>query len=109
MPKLGGEHSVWGSDGKRYDPGMDVPASIAKGWSNPDIVWVRQPSAATAAHSTPPPPPGDEAGDDEAGGDKPPARNAAKAEWVDHAVSRGADRAAAEAMNKEQLVAEYGD
>jgi hypothetical protein len=87
MPKLGGEHSVWGSDGKRYDPGMDVPVSIAKGWSNPDIVWD-----------------GDEAGDD-----KPPARNAPKAEWVDHAVSKGADRAEAEAMNKEQLVDKFGD
>lgn len=86
MPKLGGEHSVWGSDGKRYDPGMDVPASIAKEWSNPDIVW----------------------DDDEADDDKPPARNEAKAVWVDFAVKQGMDRAAAEALTKDQLVEAFG-
>jgi hypothetical protein len=87
MAKLGGDASVWGSDGKRYDPGMDVPAAVAKGWSNPDIVWD---------------------GDAPEDGDRPPARNEPKAAWVDWAVSQGADRAAAEAMSKDALVAEYG-
>jgi hypothetical protein len=87
MPKLGGDASVWGSDGKRYDPGADVPDKVASEWTNPDIAWD-----------------GDEATD----GDKPPAQNASKAVWVDYAVSRGADREAAEAMNKDALVAEYG-
>jgi hypothetical protein len=39
VAKLGGEASVWGADGVRYDPGMDVPAEVASEWSNPDIVW----------------------------------------------------------------------
>lgn len=39
----------------------------------------------------------------------PPARSAAKAEWVDHAVSRGADRDEAEGKTKDDLIAEHGE
>lgn len=37
-----------------------------------------------------------------------PARNASKAEWVEYAVSRGADRDAAESATKPELVEQYG-
>jgi hypothetical protein len=37
-----------------------------------------------------------------------PPRAAAKAAWVDYAVSQGADRGEAEAMSKEDLVGTYG-
>lgn len=36
-----------------------------------------------------------------------PARNAAKSDWVEYAVARGADRTAAEAMTRDELVAQY--
>lgn len=39
---------------------------------------------------------------------EPPAQNAVKAEWVDYAVSQGADRADAEAQTKEDLIKAYG-
>jgi hypothetical protein len=71
---------------------MDVPAEVASEWSNPDIVWD---GAAPASD-----------GDGEAA--KAPARNESKAVWVDWAVSQGADRGAAEAMTKEELVTEFG-
>lgn len=38
----------------------------------------------------------------------PPAQNAPKAEWVDHAVACGANRAGAEALSKDQLVGLFG-
>lgn len=37
-----------------------------------------------------------------------PAASANKAEWVDHAVSQGADRSDAEAMTKAELLEQYG-
>src|SRR5262245_41942963 len=37
-----------------------------------------------------------------------PIVNSPKADWVDYAVSLGADRAAAEAMKKTDLIAAYG-
>lgn len=37
-----------------------------------------------------------------------PAKSATKAEWVDHAVSQGADRDEAEAMTKDELQSKYG-
>lgn len=39
---------------------------------------------------------------------EPPAGNAPKADWVEHAVTRGEDRGKAEGMSKEQLVGKYG-
>lgn len=47
------------------------------------------------------------------GGDATPspdqlAKSAKKAEWVDYAVSQGADRAEAEAATKDELVDTYG-
>jgi hypothetical protein len=39
---------------------------------------------------------------------QPPAKSATKAEWVDHAVSQGADRDEAESMTKDQLIEEHG-
>lgn len=39
----------------------------------------------------------------------PPAKSAPKSEWVDHAVAQGIDPAEAEAMTKDELVAEHGD
>jgi hypothetical protein len=39
------------------------------------------------------------------GSDGPPAKNASKAEWVDYAVSQGADRDAAEDATKDDLIA----
>lgn len=44
----------------------------------------------------------------EGSADEPPARSASKAEWVDYAVSQGADRGEAEAMTQKELVATYG-
>jgi hypothetical protein len=38
-----------------------------------------------------------------------PAQSATKAEWVDYAVARGADRAEAEATTKANLVALFGE
>ncbi|MGW4602736.1 hypothetical protein ACWENS_05600 [Streptomyces sp. NPDC004532] len=38
----------------------------------------------------------------------PPAKNAAKAEWVAYAVAQGADQAAAEALTVAQLIDQYG-
>ena len=37
-----------------------------------------------------------------------PAKSATKAEWVDYAVSQGADRDEAEASTKDQLIADHG-
>jgi len=37
-----------------------------------------------------------------------PARNAAKAVWVDYAVSQGADPVVAEATTKADLIEQYG-
>lgn len=37
-----------------------------------------------------------------------PALSATKAEWVDHAVSSGADRGEAESMTKAELQEQYG-
>lgn len=42
------------------------------------------------------------------GEDSPPAKSAAKAEWVDFAVSQGADQEEAEAMTKDDLIELYG-
>lgn len=39
----------------------------------------------------------------------PPAVNAPKADWVDHAVSQGADPDTAAAMTKAQLIEEHGN
>jgi hypothetical protein len=39
---------------------------------------------------------------------EPPSKSAPKAEWVDHAVSQGADPAEAESKTKAQLVEEHG-
>ncbi len=39
----------------------------------------------------------------------PPAANATLAEWVDYAVNRGADRAAAKSATRATLIALYGD
>lgn len=39
---------------------------------------------------------------------EPPAVNAPKADWVEHAVARGEDRGKAEGMSKEQLVGKFG-
>jgi hypothetical protein len=79
---------VYIEETRMFGPGDDVPADWAKLITNPGA-WDD----------------GDMPSDD---GDKPPARNEAKAAWVDWAVSQGADRAAAEAMSKDALVAEYG-
>lgn len=49
-----------------------------------------------------------EQAEQEAGGSAP-AKSATKAEWVDHAVSKGADREEAESMTKDELTAAYGD
>lgn len=38
-----------------------------------------------------------------------PAKSAPKADWVDHAISRGASRDEAEAMTKDDLQAKFGD
>jgi hypothetical protein len=40
--------------------------------------------------------------------EKPPARSASKATWVDWAVARGASREAAEAATKDVLIEQYG-
>jgi hypothetical protein len=48
---------------------------------------------------------------DAAGGEVPterPPRAAAKAAWVDYAVTQGADRAEADGMSKDDLIAAYG-
>jgi hypothetical protein len=37
-----------------------------------------------------------------------PAHSANKPEWVDYAVSRGADRADAEVLTKDKLIEQYG-
>lgn len=39
-----------------------------------------------------------------ASGDDRPAKSASKADWVEHAVAQGADREAADAANKDDLV-----
>lgn len=41
--------------------------------------------------------------------DEAPAHSALKADWVEHAVSRGADRDTAETMTKQELIDEYGN
>ena len=38
-----------------------------------------------------------------------PAKSASKAEWVDYAVSLGADRDEADALTKAELVERYGE
>jgi hypothetical protein len=48
------------------------------------------------------------AADDNPQPEKPPAKSAAKATWVEWAVQRGASREAVEAATKEQIVAQYG-
>lgn len=40
--------------------------------------------------------------------DGPPAKSANKADWVEYAVSQGADRDEAEKATKDDLVAQYG-
>lgn len=49
-----------------------------------------------------------EAGVEGAEENQPPARSAAKAAWVDWAVSQGADREEAEALSRADLVETYG-
>lgn len=43
------------------------------------------------------------------GGDGPPAKTAPKPEWVAFAVSKGADEAEANALNKPDLIDLYGE
>jgi hypothetical protein len=103
MAKLGGEQSVWGSDGVRYDPGMDVPAKVASEWSNPDIAW--EDGDAPASDDD-----GDDGGDD---GPSRPAGNASRDAWVEYARTRGASdgELAAEAdggLTRNELRDKYG-
>ncbi len=51
----------------------------------------------------------DEAEEEAEEEDKAPAKSALKEEWVDYAVSKGADRDEAEDQTKEDLIAAYGD
>ena len=46
---------------------------------------------------------------DEESEDSAPAKSANKAEWVDYAVSQGADREEAEGMTKDDLTSTYGE
>lgn len=77
-----------------FGPGDDLPSWAEKAITNPDV-WDGKPPAHIQAGEP----------DDAA---KAPARNAPKAEWVDHAVAQGAVREDAEASTKEDLVAKYG-
>lgn len=53
-------------------------------------------------------PPDDLYDDDPDGPGGVPAKSANKGEWVDYAVSQGADPAEAEAATKDDLIAKYG-
>lgn len=46
---------------------------------------------------------------EEAEGDGVPNKSASKGDWVDYAVSQGADEDEAEAATKDDLIATYGD
>lgn len=45
---------------------------------------------------------------EEDGGEGAPAQSATKGDWVDYAVSKGADETEAESMTKADLIAAYG-
>lgn len=50
----------------------------------------------------------DAADSEESEEDSAPAKSASKGDWVDYAVSQGADREEAESSTKEQLIEAYG-